>query len=217
MVRLRKPVWVLSLVLLVFPCAAFSGSPTAKADIFVDRAEAFGVDFVHLAGVSGEFRWPKYLGFIYRIVGKPELEMGAYERALEHRPEDIPARLHLAELHLVLGEYEEAYRQFRRVLELSPAEAAAHGGLGRAASALGRPDEAVELYSEALDLDPGNVNVLRARARRRMTPRCGTENVRWIWPSGPFAQGQRRAALRLWPWHPRRQACSLTPSGSRSG
>jgi tetratricopeptide (TPR) repeat protein len=102
----------------------------------------------------GEFRWPYYLGFIYRIVGKPELEREAYERALGLRPEDIPARLHLAELYLALGENEEAYRMFRRVLELSPAEAAARGGLGRAASALGRHEEAVEHFSEALKLQP---------------------------------------------------------------
>jgi tetratricopeptide (TPR) repeat protein len=103
---------------------------------------------------AGQFRWPYYLGFIYKIVGKLELERGAYERSLELRPEDIPARLHLAELHLALGENEEAYRQFRRVLELSPAEAAAHGGLGRAAAALDRPQEAVEHFTEALRLQP---------------------------------------------------------------
>jgi tetratricopeptide (TPR) repeat protein len=102
----------------------------------------------------GEFRWPYYLGFIYRMVGKPDLERRAYEHALELRPEDVPARLHLAELHLALGENEEAYRQFRRALELNPAEAAALGGLGRAASALGRHLEAVEHFSEALRLQP---------------------------------------------------------------
>jgi tetratricopeptide (TPR) repeat protein len=102
----------------------------------------------------GEFRWPYYLGFICQIVGKLELERGAYERALEIRPEDIPARLHLAELLLSLGENEAAYQQFRRVLDLSPAEAAAHGGLGRAAAALDRHEDAVEHLTEALRLQP---------------------------------------------------------------
>ena len=103
---------------------------------------------------AGQFRWPYYLGFIYKIVGKIELERGAYERSLELRPEDIPARLHLAELDLALGEKEEAYRQFRRVLDLNPAEAAAHGGLGRAAAALDRHQEAIEHFTEALRLQP---------------------------------------------------------------
>ena len=117
--------------------------------------DAAEVAFVNAERLEpGEFRWPYYLGFIYRIVGKLELERGAYERALELRPEDIPARLHLAELHLALGENVEAYRQFQRVLELSPVEAAAIGGLGRAAGALGRPEEAVEYLAEALRLQP---------------------------------------------------------------
>jgi tetratricopeptide (TPR) repeat protein len=101
-----------------------------------------------------DFRWPYYLGFIYRIVGKLELEKEAYERALALRPEDVPALLHLAELHLALGDDEEAYRLFRRALELSPAEAAAYGGLGRAADALGNHEEAVENLSRALELQP---------------------------------------------------------------
>jgi tetratricopeptide (TPR) repeat protein len=101
-----------------------------------------------------DFRWPYYLGFIYRIVGRLELEREAYERALALRPEDVPALLHLAELHLALGEDEEAYRLFRRTLELSPAEAAAYGGLGRAADALGHYEEAVDHLSRALELQP---------------------------------------------------------------
>ena len=119
------------------------------------QTDAAEVAFVNAERLKpSEFRWPYYLGFIYRIVGKSELERGAYERALERRPEDIPARLHLAELHLTLGENEDAYRQYRRVLELSPFEAAAHGGLGKAASALGRHEEAVEHFTEALRLQP---------------------------------------------------------------
>ncbi len=118
----------------------------------MDAAE---VGFVNAERLKpSEFRWPYYLGFIYRIVGKSELEKGAYERALLIRPEDIPARLHLAELHLTLGENEDAYRQYRRVLELSPSEVAAHGGLGKAAGALGRPKEAVGHFTEALTLQP---------------------------------------------------------------
>jgi tetratricopeptide (TPR) repeat protein len=118
----------------------------------MDAAE---VAFVNAERLDpGEFRWPYYLGFIYRIVGKSELEKGAYERALLIRPEDIPARLHLAELHLKLGENEDAYRQYRHVLELRQFEAAAHGGLGKAASALGRHEEAVEHFTEALRLQP---------------------------------------------------------------
>lgn len=101
-----------------------------------------------------DFRWPYYLGFIYGIVGKLELEREAYERALELRPEDVPTLLHFAELHLAFGENQEAYRVFQRALELSPSEAAAFGGLGRAADALGNHQEAVEHLTRALELQP---------------------------------------------------------------
>ncbi len=50
-----EPIWLLSLILAVSPCAARAESPTTHPDLFEDRAEELGVDFVHFAGVSGEF------------------------------------------------------------------------------------------------------------------------------------------------------------------
>jgi hypothetical protein len=47
--------WLLSIILVVAPCAAHAEKPNAVADLFVDRAEELGVDFVNFAGVSGEF------------------------------------------------------------------------------------------------------------------------------------------------------------------
>ena len=55
MTRRCEPIWLLSLILAVSPCAARAESPTTHTDLFEDRAEEFGVDFVHFAGVSGEF------------------------------------------------------------------------------------------------------------------------------------------------------------------
>ncbi len=120
---------------------------------FNDAAEvAFG-NAALLAPDS--FRWAYYLGFVYQMVGKLDLERDAFERALALRPEDVPAHLRLAELLLALGENEEAYRRFKLAGELSPAEAAALGGLGRAALALDRPEEAVGHLEKALELQPG--------------------------------------------------------------
>jgi tetratricopeptide (TPR) repeat protein len=117
--------------------------------------EAAEVAFLNASRLeSRDFRWAYYLGFVYQMIGKLELEREAYQSALDIRPEDIPARLHLAEVQLALGEPEEASREFRRVLEFNPMEAAAHGGLGRAASALGKPEEAVQHLSRALELQP---------------------------------------------------------------
>ncbi|MCP3998812.1 MAG: hypothetical protein GY722_27630, partial [bacterium] len=49
--------WVrmLLLTLAISPCVVYSESPTSGREVFEDRAEASGVDFVHFAGVSGEF------------------------------------------------------------------------------------------------------------------------------------------------------------------
>jgi hypothetical protein len=55
MARRFETVWLLSLILLATPCAAYAEGPRPKPDLFEDRAEEFGIDFVHFAGVSGEF------------------------------------------------------------------------------------------------------------------------------------------------------------------
>ncbi len=55
MTRRCEPIWLLSLILAVSPCAARAESRTTPTDLFEDRAEEFGIDFVHFAGVSGEF------------------------------------------------------------------------------------------------------------------------------------------------------------------
>jgi hypothetical protein len=54
MARRPGPVWVLISILLASP-PIFAEDPNPKPDIFEDRAEELGVDFVHFAGVSGEF------------------------------------------------------------------------------------------------------------------------------------------------------------------
>ena len=101
-----------------------------------------------------DFRWVYYQGFVCQITGKHERGRRAFARAVEIRPDDVPAYLRLAELHLVLGENEEAYRLFARAVELKPTEAAAHSGLGRAALALDRNEEAIEHFEKALELRP---------------------------------------------------------------
>ncbi len=55
MARRSETVLLLSLIMAVTPCAAHAETPAAHTDLFVDRAEDLGVDFVHFAGVSGEF------------------------------------------------------------------------------------------------------------------------------------------------------------------
>jgi hypothetical protein len=55
MTRRCDTVWLLLLILLATPCAAYAEGPRPKPDLFEDRTEELGIDFVHFAGVSGEF------------------------------------------------------------------------------------------------------------------------------------------------------------------
>jgi hypothetical protein len=53
--RWREPIWMLLVMIAALPCAVGADNPSANTEIFEDRAEQLGVDFVHFAGVSGEF------------------------------------------------------------------------------------------------------------------------------------------------------------------
>jgi len=50
-----NPLRLLPVILVVTALAVHAENPAARPDLFVDRAEELGVDFVHFAGVSGEF------------------------------------------------------------------------------------------------------------------------------------------------------------------
>ncbi len=55
MARRCETVWLLSMILLATPVVAHAEGPDTTPDLFEDRAEELGIDFVHFAGVSGEF------------------------------------------------------------------------------------------------------------------------------------------------------------------
>jgi hypothetical protein len=50
-----NPLRLLPVILAVSALAAHAENPASPADLFVDRAEELGIDFVHFAGVSGEY------------------------------------------------------------------------------------------------------------------------------------------------------------------
>jgi hypothetical protein len=55
MMRWRGAIGISLLIIAVPPCAVRAQAPTATTGIFEDRAVDLGLDFVHFAGVSGEF------------------------------------------------------------------------------------------------------------------------------------------------------------------
>jgi len=101
-----------------------------------------------------DFRWPYYLGHLYRVAGEPDRAIESFRRAVAIRPGDVPAHVHLAEAELRQDRPELAEPLFRRALALDPSCAPAHVGLGKIASSRRDPGAAVAHFESALRIDP---------------------------------------------------------------
>ncbi len=77
-----------------------------------------------------------------------------FREALAFDPNDVSARLHLAELHSVLGRHEEAVAIVREALALDPGNAAVRTMAGRVFLEAGRFGDAVDHLRRALEIDP---------------------------------------------------------------
>jgi tetratricopeptide (TPR) repeat protein len=101
-----------------------------------------------------EFRWPYYLGHLYKIRGDTPKSAAAFERARVLRPDDVPSLVWLGDAVLDQGKPEAADLLFAKALSLQPRLVAAQFGLGRAALARQEYKQAVEHLERALALDP---------------------------------------------------------------
>lgn len=102
----------------------------------------------------GEFRWLYYLGILNQATGELDEASRLLEQALAQRPEDLPARLRLAEIRIAQGDLEAARGTLESALELDTDCALAHFFLGNVAVAGGDPEAAVGHYRRALELQP---------------------------------------------------------------
>lgn len=100
------------------------------------------------------FRWPYYQGLIHEIRGDTAKAAGAFELALQLKPDYAPTRLRLARLKLTLGDTSAAERLFRELLDNQDFRAAALAGLGRVALQARHYRDAVEQLRQAMELDP---------------------------------------------------------------
>lgn len=73
---------------------------------------------------------------------------------VEQYPQNVDARLQLAELHLLRGELASAEEQIRAALALSPQRGELHDCLGRILEASSRPDESSAAFAQAQHLEP---------------------------------------------------------------
>lgn len=74
---------------------------------------------------------------------------------VEQYPQNVDARLQLAELQLLRGELAPAEEQIRAALALSPRRAELHDCLGRILEASSRSDESAAAFQQAAHLEPG--------------------------------------------------------------
>jgi len=96
-------------------------------------------------------------------LGRPELALAEFERAIELNPDFTEAYLGAGEQLERLGDYEQAEARYRAAAELQPDNPTAHFRHGRVLQVLGRVGEAIRAYLAALSIDPrdaeANVNL----------------------------------------------------------
>ncbi len=95
-------------------------------------------------------RWPYYLGYLYQKDGRLEEAADRYKRVGALQPDNVPARVHLAEVYRDLGREKEAVKLLKQTVRRDPQCAAAHFLLGQMAG----PDEAISHYEAVLRLQP---------------------------------------------------------------
>ncbi len=101
-----------------------------------------------------QFKWPYYLGVFYQDQRRLDESAAKLERALQIKPGNEPAMLHLAQVELLRGELKTAERLYESLRAKDGESAVALYGLGRVASARKEFKDAARLYEAALAIQP---------------------------------------------------------------
>jgi tetratricopeptide (TPR) repeat protein len=120
-------------------------------------------------GSPDAFPWAYLDGIVLLRMGRTEDAVAALTAALAIRPDDLPARVKLAEALFDSGQIEASARLNRELVkEPSAAAPIAELGLGRAAAAAGRHEEAIAHLTRAIALYPefGAAHYALARSLR---------------------------------------------------
>ncbi|MEM8959927.1 MAG: tetratricopeptide repeat protein [Acidobacteriota bacterium] len=99
--------------------------------------------------------WPHLLGHLERQRGDLQAAARAFERVIEHAPDDRLARTQLARAYLDLGRDDDAESVLRDILSTDPNDAAALAAIGRIAARRGRWGDAAAFWETALEAAPG--------------------------------------------------------------
>jgi tetratricopeptide (TPR) repeat protein len=106
-----------------------------------------------------EMRWPYYLGHVFRLKNDPANAVGAFERAMAIKGDDVPTLVWLAEMHLTLNAPQAAEAPLAKARALQPDAAAVSYGLGRVALAKQNYAEAVSDLERALAAAPAATRI----------------------------------------------------------
>jgi len=98
-------------------------------------------------------RWPYYLGYGYQQRNTLDAAVEQYERSRSLNADDVPTRIHLAEVYRDLGRDEAAKDLLEETLRLDPRSAAVHFMLGQLADP-GETADAIAHYEAVLRLQP---------------------------------------------------------------
>lgn len=124
---------------------------------YAELAEPYYLNARALA--PSDYRWPYYLGHLYKTRGMLPQAAAFFEEVLTLRPDDVATLVWLGELHLTAGRPDAAQPLFAKTLMLQPQSVAARFGLGRAALANKDHRGAIEHLEAALTLNKQAVNI----------------------------------------------------------
>ncbi len=99
-------------------------------------------------------RWPYYLGLLYKAEGQAANAIESFERALQLRPDDVPALIWLSALYVEQGRTDDGERLLVRAQKAQPRAVAVLSGLGQVALARRDYAAAVRWFEDALVIDP---------------------------------------------------------------
>ena len=134
---------------------------------YVDRKQPTLAKLVALRAMKIDDNDPELhhtVGLILQGENDPDGAMLAFKKALEVRPDYLPAHILLAQMSLEAEDYPGAEEHLRKILQAGGNNAAAHLNLGVAYKGQGQSDKAMQEYDEAEKLDPKMAAVYLNRA-----------------------------------------------------
>ncbi len=101
-----------------------------------------------------EFQWLYLLGIEQAALGSSKEAIETLRKAIDRKPDFLPARLRLADLLLASGEFAESRKMYETISSKQPELAQAWYGWGSALVKLGEKTNAIERLQKAVALSP---------------------------------------------------------------